>query len=80
MAKKRRVRKPQKTVSRKCFFHEKNIEPSFSDPETLSKFLTERGKIIPKVRSGLCAKHQKKMTKAVKQARHLALLPFVVRG
>lgn len=64
---------------RTCYFCDKKLTPSFKDPETLSKFLSERGKIVPRIRAGLCAKHQKNVTKAIKHARHLALLPFVVR-
>jgi small subunit ribosomal protein S18 len=49
----------------------------YSDVETLQKFLTERGKIMGRARNGLCAKHQRHFTLAVKYARHLALLPFI---
>ncbi len=42
----------------------------------LRTFLTERGKIIPRRISGNCAKHQRQLTKAIKHARHVALLPF----
>ncbi len=55
-------------------------EPVFSEVEILRRFLTERGKIQPRARNGLCAKHQRIITRNIKYARHLALLPFVVRG
>ena len=81
MAKKKRVkRRIQVRTSKKCYYHEKKKEPTFSDTEELSKFLTDRGKILPSMRSGLCAKHQKRVAKAIKQARHLALLPFIIRA
>ncbi len=41
------------------------------------RFVTEQGKIIPKRITGTCAKHQRQLVKAIKRARHLALLPFV---
>ncbi|MFI0434982.1 MAG: 30S ribosomal protein S18 [Parachlamydiaceae bacterium] len=53
----------------------KNID--YKDIETLSKFITERGKILPRRITGVSAYHQKKLTAAIKRARHVALLPFV---
>ncbi len=80
MAKKRAIRKTQKTSApKKCYFCAEKTEPVFSDVATLNRFLTERAKIIPRSRSGLCTKHQKRVTLAIKRARHLALLPFVVK-
>jgi len=73
-------RRPRKlTVLKKCSFCKEKIEPWFTDVETLTRFITERGKIIARARSGACAKHQRKLSRAIKYARHLALLPFVVR-
>ncbi len=78
--KKRSIRKPVKnTAPKECFFCKEKKEPSFADSATLSRFTTERAKIISGLRSGLCAKHQKKVTKEIKHARHLALLPFVAK-
>ena len=51
----------------------------YKDVELLSKFLTEQGKILPRRVTGLTTKQQTKLTKAVKRARILALLPFVNR-
>ncbi|HKC15040.1 MAG TPA: 30S ribosomal protein S18 [Patescibacteria group bacterium] len=73
-------RKFQKTTLRKCYFCEGKIEPSVSNTADLLKFLTERGKIIPRSRSGLCAKHQRALARNVKHARQLALLSFIVRS
>jgi len=64
---------------KKCFFCESKIEPWYTDAEVLGRYLTERGKIIGSDRNGLCAKHQRHLTLAIKYARHLALLPFVQR-
>ncbi|MEK9207652.1 MAG: 30S ribosomal protein S18 [Patescibacteria group bacterium] len=69
-----------KGVPKACYFCTDKKEPTFEDTGTLQRFLTERGKIIPRSRDGLCAKHQKSLAKNVKYARHLALLSFVVRG
>ena len=51
----------------------------YKDVELLSKFLTEQGKILPRRVTGLTTKQQSRLTKAVKRARILALLPFVSR-
>lgn len=48
----------------------------YKDPGLLRYFITDRGKIVPRRVSGLCAKHQRALTIAVKRARVLALLPF----
>lgn len=60
-----------------CSFCKENKVPSFHNVSVLRRFLTERNKIIPRGRSGLCARHQKALAKNIKYARHLALLPFV---
>jgi len=78
---KKRVVRPRRKiiVPKNCSFCKDKKEPWFSDTEVLSRFLSERGKIIGKVRSGVCTKHQRRLTLAIKHARHLALLPFVAR-
>lgn len=48
----------------------------YKDARTLANFLTERGKIIPSRITGNCARHQRKLTVAIKRARTLALLPY----
>ncbi len=48
----------------------------YKDPQALRYFITERGKIVPRRISGLCAKHQREVTVAIKRARNIALLPF----
>lgn len=75
------IRKPRRKISvpKQCYFCSEKKIPLFSDIATLQKFITERGKIVGRIRSGLCSKHQRKLTISVKHARHLALLPFVVR-
>lgn len=49
----------------------------YKDIDTLSQFITERGKILPRRITGVSARYQKKLTTAIKRARHVALLPFV---
>lgn len=49
----------------------------YKDIDTLTKFITERGKILPRRITGVSAFHQRKLTAAIKRARHVALLPFV---
>lgn len=49
----------------------------YKDINTLTKFITERGKILPRRITGVSAFHQKRLAAAIKRARHMALLPFV---
>lgn len=52
-------------------------EIDYKDIDTLSKFITERGKILPRRITGVSAYHQKRLAAAIKRARHIALLPFL---
>ena len=49
----------------------------YKDTETLKRFITERGKILPRRITGVSARFQKQLTQAIKRSRHMALLPFV---
>ena len=60
-----------------CRFCKGKVKINFKDAETLRRFTTERGKIIPSRITGTCAKHQRQLARAIKRARVLALLPFV---
>ncbi|MEA3377513.1 MAG: 30S ribosomal protein S18 [Anaerolineae bacterium] len=61
-----------------CYFCEEGIEHiDYKDIDTLREFLTERGKIRSRRQTSTCAQHQRQLAKAVKRARHIALLPFV---
>lgn len=53
------------------------FEIDYKDINTLIQFITERGKIIPRRITGVSVHHQKMLAKAIKRARHMALLPFV---
>ena len=78
--KKKPVRRQRRIeVPKNCAFCEEKKEPTYTDTEMLTRFITERGKIVGRLRNGICSKHQKKLTIAIKYARHLALLPFLVR-
>jgi len=73
----RRARRQQEKVG-ECFFCKEKHNPSFLNQDILSRFTSERGKILPRARSGICAKHQRKLTREVKKARYMALLPYAV--
>lgn len=50
---------------------------NYKDDKTLSRLVTEQGKILPRRMTGMCARHQRQVTTAIKRARYLALLPYV---
>jgi small subunit ribosomal protein S18 len=61
-----------------CYFTANHIDNiDYKDVELLSRFISERGKILPRRVTGTCAKHQRKLTIAIKRARIMGLLPFV---
>lgn len=60
-----------------CWFEQNGLEPDYKDIKIISRYITERGKIVPRRLSGLTAINQRRLAKAVKRARHLALVPFV---
>jgi small subunit ribosomal protein S18 len=62
---------------KKCFFCQYKVEPSFKDIDNLKKFLSPRKKILAAEKTGVCAKHQRKLKKQIKYARFLGLLPYV---
>ena len=60
-----------------CRFCENKISYiDFKDDRMLRRFVTERGKIVPRRISGNCAKHQRKLTTAIKRGRHMAFMAF----
>ncbi len=58
------------------FLADKTLQIDWKDPNLLSRFISERGKIVPRRVSGVTAKNQRKLAKAIKRARHMALLPY----
>jgi small subunit ribosomal protein S18 len=67
------------TTPKQCYYCKEKKNPDFLNVEILSKFTSERGKILSRTKTGTCSKHQRKLTTAIKRARYLALLPFMVR-
>lgn len=62
-----------------CVFCSEKAKPvDYKDVATLKKYISERGKILPRRITGNCAEHQRDITLAVKRARHIALLPYTV--
>ena len=74
MIKRDRSRRPRKKVCSFCV--EKVEQIDYKDVAKLRRYITERGKILPRRISGNCAKHQRQVTVAIKRARNIALLPF----
>ena len=74
MIKRDRSRRPRKKVCSFCVDKVEQID--YKDVATLRRYITERGKILPRRISGNCAKHQRQVTVAIKRARNIALLPF----
>ncbi|MDE6397764.1 MAG: 30S ribosomal protein S18 [Clostridiales bacterium] len=71
---KRMRRAPKKKVCAFCV--EKAEEIDYKDVAKLKRYITEKGKIIPRRTSGMCAEHQRALAVAIKRARVMALLPF----
>ena len=70
-------KKPRINKNLKCQLCEGGIAAiSYKDTFRLNKFLTRRGKIIPRLRTGTCARHQLQIAEAVKNARYMALVPY----
>lgn len=65
----------RKKVCTYCGDENKAID--YKDVATLKKYISERGKILPRRITGSCAKHQRDVTVAIKRARHVALLPYL---
>ena len=63
---------------RVCLFCRDKIENiDYKNPVILQPYISDRGKIAPRRKSGACAKHQRRLAMAIKRARHLALLPYM---
>ncbi|MBV8246107.1 MAG: 30S ribosomal protein S18 [Candidatus Eremiobacteraeota bacterium] len=77
-AKPKRATKERRPKRKPCSFcAEKVLDINYKDVGRLRKYISERGKILPRRISGNCAKHQRLLTVAVKRARVIAFLPFV---
>lgn len=73
-AKDKPFRRPKKKVCQFCA--DKTQEIDYKDYEKIKKFVSEKGKILPRRVTGTCALHQRKVTEAVKRARTIAILPY----
>ena len=60
-----------------CRFCIQKLKIDYKDPDSLRRFITERGKILPRRITGTCSKHQRALALAIKQSRSIALLPYV---
>jgi small subunit ribosomal protein S18 len=58
------------------FCENKDFDFNYKNEKKLRNYITERGKILPRRMSGTCAKHQRKLTTAIKRARYMGILPF----
>jgi small subunit ribosomal protein S18 len=80
MAQLRKFNKRLRPVARNCQFCDNKTIPDYKDTSILAKYMSERGKLLGRARTGICSKHQRLLTTAIKRARHLAFLPFIVRA
>ncbi len=73
-----RPQKARRSKKKVCMFCVDKVEHiDYKDTAKLRRYISERGKIVPRRISGTCAKHQRQLTVAIKRARQIALLPFV---
>ncbi|MFO8053085.1 MAG: 30S ribosomal protein S18 [Candidatus Omnitrophota bacterium] len=80
MAKKSKKNRQKITRFKKnCIFCKKGLEIDYKDVDLIKRYLTNRGKIKSRRITGVCAKHQRKLTKEVQRARFLNLVPYVVK-
>ena len=72
----KKFKKPaKKKVCSFCVDHAKEID--YKDVAKLKRYITEKGKILPRRQTGTCAEHQRALTVAIKRAREMALIPYV---
>ena len=70
-------RRPMHRRKKVCVFCGKDNVIDYKDTNKLKRYISERGKILPRRITGNCAKHQRALTVAIKRARHIALMPYV---
>jgi len=75
------IEKKPKTIGFKksCIFCKKEFDIDYKNLELLSRYISSKGKMISRRITGNCAKHQRKITKQMKRARYLTLLPYVAK-
>jgi small subunit ribosomal protein S18 len=69
-----REERRRRKFCRFCVDGDESID--YKDERKLSRYVTDRGKIVPRRISGTCAKHQRQLTRAIKRARHIGFIPF----
>ena len=70
-------RRPMHRRKKVCVFCGKDNVIDYKDTAKLKRYISERGKILPRRITGNCAKHQRALTVAIKRALHVALMPYV---
>ena len=69
-----------RNTNQQCFFCSQNIDViDYKDVDLIGRFVSSQSKIIDPMHTRTCASHQRRLAKAIKLARHMALLPFVTR-
>ena len=75
------VHRPEDNQKKYCRFKKHRIKyVDYKDPDFLMKFINPQGKILPRRLTGTSMKYQKKVSTAIKRARHIAMLPFATDG
>ena len=70
--------RPPRFKRKVCLFcHDRSVKVDYKRPDILERFITDRGKILPRRVTGPCSKHQRHVAREIKRARTIALLPFV---
>lgn len=68
---------PAPRSKKTCSFCQSKTVPTYTDINVLRRFISDRAKIVGRAKSNVCSRHQRAVTKEIKYARHLALLPFI---
>ena len=66
----------KQTRAKNCPLCKSDTQVDYKDAPALKKYISERGKILGRARTGICAAHQRQVTRSVKRARYMAILPF----
>jgi small subunit ribosomal protein S18 len=73
------TKKIKRKKPNKCYFCENGGEPNYKDVLILRRFVSDRGRVLSADKTGICSKHQRKLSTAIKNARIMALLPYTDR-
>lgn len=65
-------------IKKFCSFCKEDTTPDYKEVASLRRSISERGKIVGRARSGVCYKHQRALSNAIKKSRYMALIPFSV--